>query len=183
MIDTSELTGLVARNLDAAERLEDVEQIVKTAARRLADADGATFVLLDGDFCYYADEDSMSPLWKGQRFPTSACISGWSMKHRTAVAIPDISRDERIPQEAYRPTFVRSLVMAPMLAPDPLGALGVYWSRPGRPTPEVVAAMQRLAELAAAALQRFPDGLPDPSFKPVWATRWGRRFLNSEVAD
>ena len=34
--------------------------------------------------CYYADEDAISPLWKGQRFPMSACISGWAMLNRQA---------------------------------------------------------------------------------------------------
>lgn len=92
------------------------------------------------------------------------------MIHRTTVVIPDIRSDERVPQEAYRPTFVRSLVMAPMLAPEPLGAIGVYWSRPGRPTSDVATAMERLADIAAQELQRFPDGLPDPSFKPAWAS-------------
>ncbi|BBY65102.1 hypothetical protein [Mycolicibacterium helvum] len=40
--------------------------MVKVAARRLSDAHGATVVLLDHALCHYADEDSMSPLWKGQ---------------------------------------------------------------------------------------------------------------------
>lgn len=168
MICGSQIDTLT-RQLTAAKQLEDVQHLVKSAARRLAEADGATFVLLDGANCYYADEDSMSPLWKGQRFPAAACISGWSMMHRTSVAISDIRVDERIPQEAYRPTFVRSLVMAPMLDPKPIGAVGVYWSLPGRPTPEVVETVERLAALAARELRRFPDGLPDPSFKPAWA--------------
>ena len=43
---------------------------------KLVGADGATFVLRDGDCCYYVDEDAISPLWKGQRFPLEACISG-----------------------------------------------------------------------------------------------------------
>ncbi len=159
-----------AQELRALDRLEDLQNKVKVAARALADAQGATFVLLDGECCYYADEDSMSPLWKGQRFPAARCISGRTMMHRTSVAIPDIQHDERVPQEAYRPTFVRSLVVAPMLAPEPLGAIGVYWSSRSRPTPEVVAAMEHLADTAAQELRRFPDGLPDPSFKPAWAT-------------
>ena len=35
--------------------------IVRSAARRLADAQGATFVLRDGPDCFYADEDAISP--------------------------------------------------------------------------------------------------------------------------
>ena len=155
----------IERQLQACERLEDVQLVVKTAARRLADADGSTFVLLEGDQVFYADEDSMSPLWKGQRFPVSACISGWSIMHREAAVIADIRTDERIPQEAYQPTFVRSLVMTPMLDPAPVGAIGVYWSHRGAPRVEVVDALHRLAGLAAIALERFPERIPDPSFR------------------
>lgn len=163
-MDTQEFFNNVGQQLSACQQLEDVQGVVKLAARRLADSQGATFVLLDGAFCYYADEDSISPLWKGQRFPAADCISGWAMMHGETVVIGDIRRDERIPQEAYRPTFVRSLVMVPMLAPHPLGAIGAYWARPGLASPEVVARLERLAALGATALRRFPDGLPDPSF-------------------
>ena len=164
MVDTRNLIAQVRVRLKDAERVEDVQQVVKVAARQMAGALGATFVLLDGDMCYYADEDSMSPLWKGQRFPVSDCISGWAMIHRTTVAIGDIRRDERIPQEAYRPTFVRSLVMTPMLGPDPLGAIGVYWAHPGQPDPAVTDALKTLADVAVAALQHFPEGIADPGF-------------------
>ena len=43
--------------------------IVRHAARQLVGADGATFVLRDGDKSFYADEDAIAPLWKGLRFP------------------------------------------------------------------------------------------------------------------
>ncbi|WP_445168918.1 GAF domain-containing protein [Mycolicibacterium sp. Dal123E01] len=165
MVGNGEIFDQIGAQLTAAERLEDIQQVVKVAARRIADAHGATFVLLDHDMCYYADEDSMSPLWKGQRFPVSDCISGWAMIHRSAVTIADTRRDVRIPQEAYRPTFVRSLVMVPMLGPDPVGAIGVYWASPGEPDARVVEALHRLAGLAVVALERFPEGIPEPGFK------------------
>ncbi len=69
MVDARNVIAQVRVQLKDAERVEDVQQVVKVAARQIAGAHGATFVLLDGDMCYYADEDSMSPLWKGQRFP------------------------------------------------------------------------------------------------------------------
>lgn len=150
--------------LSRAQTLEGVQHVVRTAARRLVSADGATFVLLEGAHCYYADEDSMSPLWKGQRFPVAACISGWSMMHRQVVVIADIRADDRIPQAAYRPTFVRSLVMTPMLAPEPLGAIGAYWARLHNASSAEVAVLGRLAELTATAVRRFPHGVPDPGF-------------------
>src|ERR671918_520465 len=101
------LLGAV-QELSLARAVEDVQNVVRVAARKLAEADGATFVLRDGDRCFYADEYAIAPLWKGQRFPLSACISGWAMLNRQSVAIDDIYADPRIPHEAYRPTFVKS---------------------------------------------------------------------------
>ena len=97
-------------------------------ARELCGADGATFVLRDDDRCFYADEDAIAPLWKGKRFPMEACISGWVMIHREAVAIGDIYADARIPADAYRPTFVKSLAMVPIRTKAPIGAIGNYWA-------------------------------------------------------
>ena len=103
MVGDGEDFDQIRAGLTAAERLEDVQQVVEVAARRLADAHGAT--------------------------------------------------------------FVRSLVMVPMVGAAPMGAIEVYWARPGQPEVGVVEALQRLADLAVAALQRFPDGIPDPGFK------------------
>jgi GAF domain-containing protein len=150
--------------LAGAATLEEVQRIVRTTARSSLGAHGATLVLLDGDLCYYADEDSMSPLWKGQRFPAANCISGWAMLNRQTVAIRDIRFDARIPQEAYRPTFVRSLLMAPILRPEPIGAIGCYWAIPHTATPAETASLETLALEAGAALERFPEGLPARGF-------------------
>ena len=98
----------------------------------------------------------MSPLWQGQRFPLTECISGWAMLHRQIVAIPDIRVDARIPQEAYRPTFVRSLVMVPIgTTASAVGAIGAYWAEEHAATDDEVSALQTLAQAAAAALARI----------------------------
>jgi signal transduction histidine kinase len=109
-------------------------------------------VLREGDMVHYADEDAISPLWKGRRFPARACISGWAMLHRESVAIEDVYEDPRIPHDAYRPTFVRSLAMIPIRREDPLGAVGVYWARTTLATPRQLAALEALAEAAAVAI-------------------------------
>src|SRR5437868_15503904 len=86
------LVGIV-QDLSRARTLEEVQRIVGTAARQLTGADGATFVLRDGDKCSYADEDAIAPLWKGLRFPLSACISGWTMLNRRSAVVEDINAD------------------------------------------------------------------------------------------
>src|SRR5690348_18507302 len=114
--------GLVAfiRRLAVAPSLPETIEIVTHAVRALLNADGATFVLRDGDMCHYADEDAITPLWKGSRFPMSACISGWVMLNREHVMVPDIYADDRVPAEAYRPTFLKSLLMVPIRRPSPI---------------------------------------------------------------
>ncbi len=139
--------------LSKARDLQTVQQIVRSAAREINGADGATFVLRDGDFCHYADEDAIQPLWKGRRFPMATCISGWAMKHRRPAVIPDISVDARILQDVYRSTFVKSLVMVPIRADAPIGAIGNYWATPRVPTDAEVRFIQALADAASVAIE------------------------------
>jgi signal transduction histidine kinase len=141
------------QDLSRTRSLPDVQRVVRTAARDLADADGATFVLRDGDLVHYADEDAIAPLWKGRRFPIGECISGWSMQHGRPVVIEDVRLDERIPQEAYRPTFVRSLLMVPIRPEEPLGAIGTYWAEPIKAPPALVEVAQALADSTAVAME------------------------------
>lgn len=143
----------VVQNLSLARSVDEVMKLVRTAAREIAQADGATFVLRDNSFCYYADEDSISPLWKGQRFPINSCISGWAMLHRQAVMIEDIYKDSRIPIDAYRPTFVKSLAMTPIRLNNPIGAIGTYWKDVHRPSPEQMEMLQALADTTSVALE------------------------------
>jgi signal transduction histidine kinase len=140
------------RAIAAARDLATVMAAVRRAARRLVAADGATFVLREGAMVHYADEDAIAPLWKGRRFPAHACISGWAMLHRQSVAIEDIYGDARIPHDAYRPTFVRSLAMVPIRRQDPLGAIGVYWARRSLATEPQLAALEAIADAAAVAV-------------------------------
>ncbi len=144
----------VARELAIAPDVEGVGRVVKVSARKLLGADGVTFVLREGDLVRYADEDAISPLWKGTAFPASACISGWAMDHRETVAIEDVYADPRVPQDAYRPTFVKSLLMVPVVTGQPVAAIGAYWAERHAATPRESALLEAIAGFAAAALER-----------------------------
>ena len=149
------------RDLAGARHIDAVVEIVRHAARELVDADGATFVLRDEGMCFYVDEDAIAPLWSGSRFPLDACISGWAMLNASQVAIPDIYLDDRIPHDAYRPTFVKSLAMTPVRATDPIAAIGTYWADPHQPTHMELRLIQALADSTAVALEnvRVQSGL------------------------
>jgi putative two-component system response regulator len=141
------------QRLSLARSVAEIQETVRVAARRLTGADGATFVLRDGDCCFYADEDAISPLWKGQRFPIPACISGWVMRRRRPIAIRDVHLDDRVPQDVYRPTFVRSVLMVPIRRLSPVGAIGNYWAQPHDVSDREIALLQALADSTAVALE------------------------------
>ena len=143
----------VVQELSLARSLPQVMAVVRRAARELTDADGATFVLREGECCHYADEEAIAPLWKGRRFPMDVCISGWAMLNRQTVVIENIYADDRIPADAYRPTFVKSLVMVPIRTAEPVGAIGTYWATHRSPRPEEVELLQALANSTSIAME------------------------------
>lgn len=146
--------GNAIDRLAGARTLAQVMSIVRTTARELTGADGITYVLRDGDRCFYADEDAIAPLWKGKRFPIGSCISGWVMNHREPVAIPDVFDDPRISGAIYRPTFVKSMAMVPVRDADPIAAIGAYWASPHAATDAELRVLKVLADASALALGR-----------------------------
>lgn len=143
----------VIQQLSLARTMDEVQRIVSATARDITGCDGATFVLREEHMCFYADADAIAPLWKGRRFPMHSCISGWTMLHKQAAVIPDIYLDDRIPHDAYRPTFVKSLVMVPVRRRDPVGAVGAYWAEQRTPTEHEVALVQALADATSVAIE------------------------------
>ena len=144
----------VRDRLIVATSQDDIIEIVRNHARAVISADGVTFVLRDGTLCHYVEEDAIGPLWKGQKFPMTACISGWAMMNGETAIVPDIFADERIPHDVYRKTFVRSLVMAPVGFDTPVAAIGAYWRDKPVISPREVAAVETIAALVGDAMQR-----------------------------
>ena len=147
----------VVQELSLARNLDRIVEIVRTSARELTGADGATVVLRehghDEDVCFYVDEDAIGPLWKGQRFPASCCISGWVMENRHAAVIEDVMADPRVPMGAYAATFVKSLLMVPIRSAAPIGAIGCYWAVPRKPRAEEAELLQALADCTSVAME------------------------------
>jgi diguanylate cyclase (GGDEF)-like protein len=152
-VDGMERLLQAVQELSLTRSLAEIQRLVRSSARELTGCDGATFVLRDNDKCYYAEEDAIAPLWKGSRFPIETCISGWAMLNRQAAIIPDIYRDSRIPQNLYRPTFVKSLVMVPIRRLDPIGAIGNYWAYHHEPSEQEVRLLQALADSTSIAME------------------------------
>jgi len=148
LLDAARERLMAARSQDA------VIAIVRDTARNVTSADGVTFVLRENTHCHYVEEDAIAPLWKGQRFPMTSCISGWAMLNRKTAVIPDIFADDRIPHDVYRKTFVKSLVMTPVGLDKPLAAIGAYWRDKPIISPREVAAVESIAAMVAEAIGR-----------------------------
>src|SRR6201996_831964 len=122
----SDLLARAREKLALAGNRAAVIETVRETARGICQSDGITFVLREGDLCHYVEEDAIGPLWKGQRFPLSSCISGWAMLNAQTAVIEDVFEDPRIPYDAYLPTFVKSLIMTPVGQKN-VAAMGAYW--------------------------------------------------------
>ena len=143
----------IIQKLSQCRTLESIIEIVKSAARELAAADGATFVLKEEDLCHYVDEDAISPMFKGKHFPSKICVSDAAMQDRCAIVIPDIYNDSRIPIDVYRPTFVKSMCMTPIRSIDPIGAIGVYWKESHIANEDEQQLLRALADSTSTAIE------------------------------
>lgn len=145
--------------LNASERLAraasvgEVVDVLRDTARATVSAEGIAVIIEHNGRCAYVAEDAVSALWQGQSFQFDHCVSGWAMQHRETVAIRDVRLDPRVPQEAYTPTFVRSLVMVPIGRPVPVAALGAYWSEVRDHDPDTIHRLESLARLATIAIE------------------------------
>jgi GAF domain-containing protein len=148
----NDLMSQAQRRLALADSKIAVIETVRETARGICKSDGITFVLRDGEMCHYVEEDAIGPLWKGQRFPLSACISGWSMLNAQTAVIEDVFADPRIPHDAYRPTFVKSLIMTPIGDTKPVAAIGAYWQEKRQFSASEIATIKTLSLIIGKAL-------------------------------
>jgi two-component system CheB/CheR fusion protein len=152
--DVESLIDLV-RHLSQACNSADIIAKAVHAVRRLTGAEGATFAVKEGESCHYVDEDAVAPLWRGQHFPVKTCVSGWVITHGKTAVVADILQDARVPDALYAPTFVRSLVAAPVNTASTRASIGAYWARTRRPSDDEVATVETIAHATALALQNM----------------------------
>jgi GAF domain-containing protein len=138
-----------------ARSLDDIVAALRLTAREIAGGDGVAIVLREDGCCHYVAEDAIEVLWKGQRFPLEACVSGWAMLNDETVVVPDVSLDPRVPVAPYRTKDIRSLVMVPLGSPEPVAALGIYWSALVLHDDATLGRIETLASQATAALARL----------------------------
>lgn len=146
------LTHAIAQ-LAGARDASHVVEIIRATARSMIGCQGIAVIRKEDDLCHYIEEDAIGALWKGQKFPASACVSGWAMAERKTIVIPDIDHEDRVPRELYQHTFVRAIAMTPVRPLDPIGAIGAYWAAPYQPTRMEIEILEALASAAATAIE------------------------------
>lgn len=151
------LMSAATRRLGEAGTLDGILEILRISARAALQSDGVAVVRRDGDQVHYAGEDAIAPLWSGQRFPMQACVSGIAMLERRMIVIPDIRLDSRVPLNAYLPTFVASMAMAPIGHGEPVAAIGAYWRTTAPIDDDALTLLDMLAKGASAQLERIAD--------------------------
>ncbi len=151
------LTEAMAR-LSHATSIDELVNVLRECARTIARCDGVTVIRREGDSVAYVAEDAMTPLWAGERFPIENCISGLAILEARPIHIPDIYDDPRVPVDAYRPTFVRSMSMYPIGLMGPSMAMGAYWAEAGPIDPSTSALLASLARYAGVTLGRVTHG-------------------------
>ena len=155
-LDDSSCTTLTraAKRLAAAESVKEIVAILREHARMIVGSDGIAVILREGDSCHYVAEDAIEPLWRGQRFPMTACVSGWAMLNNRSVIIPDLESDPRVPRESYARTSMRTLAMVPFGTPEPIAAIGAYWCAYVEPEDSTIRRLEILGQVAATAFAR-----------------------------
>jgi GAF domain-containing protein len=144
----------VRMRLRQANDKEAILEMVRTNGRQICKSDGITFVFKKDDHCFYAEEDAIGPLWKGQTFPCNLCISGWAMRTGEVTVVEDVFSDPRILPEFYAPTFVKSLIMAPVGGRN-FAAMGAYWKDQRQFTAMEITTVKIFSTVVGAALEEL----------------------------
>ncbi|MDH7974091.1 GAF domain-containing protein [Sphingomonas sp. AR_OL41] len=141
--------------LGRADSVDDALEVLRARARAIGGADGVTLSRRDGDTVLFVGEDSVAPLWTGQRFPIGDSMSGLAMLERRPIYVPEVHADTRVPVLPYHATFVASLAVFPLGRGMPVAALGAYWAKDNPVKPDALALLDTLARSANATFERL----------------------------
>lgn len=157
--------------------IDSLAALARTTRRAVIgrlDCIAASLLLLDDDQCFHADEDPIAPVWAGQRFPVTESLASWAIQHDHPVVIKDVDLDERVPPQAYRSSYVRSMAAVPIPGlGGPAGAIGAYWPDTRQARRADVGWLQRLAQAAGVVIADV--GLGGAPWAPNFRTRFPAR--------
>jgi signal transduction histidine kinase len=132
----------VTRELARATDLPNLVTLVLATARRLTGADHVTFAVREGDCCHYLDRPD-------RRVPLAGCAGGWTMQQRRPLVVDDFDPEDPFAQESA----MRSAIVVPVRAAQPIAAIGAYWTEPQQLDTTEAWLLQALADSTAVALE------------------------------
>ncbi len=140
----------VVQALSQAHDIATIVPLVRQAAAALVGADGASFVLRDGDQFHSSEGPSSVPT-QGAEYADYVCA--WTMLHREPLVVADTTKDPRFDPASFDSTLVRSVLAVPLRAHQPVGAICVHWEAAHAATPEDVRILQALADATSVAIE------------------------------
>jgi diguanylate cyclase (GGDEF)-like protein len=143
----------VISNVSRVDNFPELQTLLKKAAKQLTASDATSLILRQGEKCFYLDEESAKPLWKGMSFPLSSCISGWSILNAETVAIEDIFKDERVPIALYQDKNIQSLLVVPIGKSKVIGVISVYWNDMHTPSQSEIMQLEALAGVSSLVFE------------------------------
>lgn len=146
----------MATAITALSQVRDVEgvaKVVRNAARRLVDADGACFVVREGETCHYVGHNALSTELRSADFALDSCLPGWCILKRKAARVLDVRNDAMVRADLYDQSEVRSLIVVPIRRYDPVGAIEIYWQDEHVATDEEVRFVQALADSISVTMR------------------------------
>ncbi len=143
----------VVAALTHARDIKTIAGLISDFARKVAQSDGATFVLReDGDMGHCVAESAETPQFTGRRFPLETGLTGRVILSGEPVTIADINNHPWVKPGTYDPATLTSLAIVPIRRTQPIGAICLYWrGREHIPVPEELAILQALADLTSVA--------------------------------
>ena len=143
----------VVHALTHARDIGTIADLISDFARKIAESDGATFVLReDGDQGHCVAESAETPQFTGRRFPLETGLTGRVILSGEPVIIADINNHPWVKPGTYDPAVLTSLAIVPIRRTNPIGAICLYWrGREHVPVAEELAILQALADLTSIA--------------------------------
>jgi signal transduction histidine kinase len=139
--------------LTHARDIGTIAALISDFARKIAESDGATFVLReDGDMGHCVAESAETPQWTGRRFPLETALTGRVILSGEPLTIADTNNHPWVKPGTFDPAILTSLAVVPIRRTKPIGAICLYWrGRSHVPVSEELAILQALADLTSVA--------------------------------
>ncbi|WP_101698244.1 HD domain-containing phosphohydrolase [Clostridium minihomine] len=145
----------IVQQLSATHDLPGVMKLVCHSACTLTGCRRAAFLLLGGESCHCATDQSVPVLCRRMCSSIDTLVGELVLKERQPILISNMENDSRIPSKLSKNTFLKSLAMLPIRPQDPIGIIGCYWTEPHSPTREQMRVLQALADTAAISIDNI----------------------------